>query len=144
MERNFVNRTLNRHNKVLESKLKIYFVEVISDFVSTEFETVFQMFILSISTVFESLDPSNFNEDIFKYLVLLLVKSLKNSEHSEVFSILRLTNFSSDCLNLLNRFKESQGRHPGITNRISLLFKSSLNSREYFRAVIDATTNDSI
>lgn len=145
-ERCDANRMHLRHKKILESKLKKYFVEVISEFVYSEFEPAFQMFFLSILTVLRIVDQPKFKKgSIFKNLVLLLWNSLKNSDldHAKVFGMFRSKSFRPDCIDLISLIEDSRDNDPGITDRMSLFFVSSVNSEEYFQAVIDAVTGDS-
>lgn len=145
-ERCDANRQHLRHKKVLEAKLKQHFMEVVSTFIDAEFEPTFQMFFLSILTVLRVLDQPKFKKgSIFKNLVLLLWNSLKNSEfdHPKVFSMFRSKSFRPDCIDLISLIEDSRDSDPGITDRMALFFVSTVNSQEYFKAVIDAVTSDS-
>lgn len=145
-ERCDANRQHLRHKKVLEAKLKKHFMEVVSTFLDSEFEPTFQMFFLSILTVLRVLDQPKFKKgSIFKNLVLLLWNSLKNSEfdHPKVFSMFRSKAFRPDCIDLISLIEDSRDSDPGITDRMALFFVSTVNSQEYFKAVIDAVTSDS-
>lgn len=145
-ERCDANRMHLRHKKVLESKLKKNFVDVISSFEESEFENTFQMFFLSILTVLRVLDQPKFKKgSIFKNLVLLLWNSLKNSEfeHPKVFTMFRAKSFRPDCIDLISLIEDSRDNDPGITDRMALFFVSTVNSQEHFKSVIDAVTSDS-
>jgi len=144
-ERCDANRIHLRHKKVLESKLKKNFVDVISSFEDSEFEHTFQMFFLSILTVLRVLDQPKFKKgSIFKNLVLLLWNSLKNSEfeHPKVFTMFRSKSFRPDCIDLISLIEDSRDNDPGITDRMALFFVSSVNSQEHFKSVIKAVTSD--
>lgn len=144
-ERCDANRMHARHKKILESRLKTHFTNVVTSFIETEFEPSFQMFFLSILTVLRVLDQPKFKKgSIFKNLVLLLWNSLKNSEfdHPKVFNMFRSKTFRPDCIDLISLIEDSRDSDPGITDRMALFFVSSVNSREYFQAVIDAVTSD--
>lgn len=144
-ERCDANRMHLRHRKILESKLKKYFMEVISEFAYSEFEPIFQMFFLSILTVLRILDQPKFKKgSIFKNLVLLLWNGLKNSEldNAKVFGMFRSKTFRPDCIELISQIEDSRDNDPGITDRMSLFFVSSVNSQEYFQKVVDAVTGD--
>jgi len=145
-ERCDANRLHTRHKTILETKLKINFMKVVSSFLESEFESAFQMFFLSILTVLRVLDQPKFKKgSIFKNLVLLLWNSLKNSEfdHPKVFSMFRSKTFRPDCIDLISLIEDSRDIDAGITDRMTLFFVSTVNSREYFQAVIDAVTSDS-
>jgi len=145
-ERCDANRMHLRHKKVLESKLKKNFMDVVSSFEDSEFEHTFQMFFLSILTVLRVLDQPKFKKgSIFKNLVLLLWNSLKNSEfeHPKVFTMFRSKSFRPDCIDLISLIEDSRDNDPGITDRMALFFVSTVNSQEYFKSVIDAVTSDS-
>lgn len=144
-ERCDANRMHARHKKILESRLKTHFANVITSFIETEFEPSFQMFFLSILTVLRVLDQPKFKKgSIFKNLVLLLWNSLKNSEfdHPKVFNMFRSKTFRPDCIDLISLIEDSRDSDPGITDRMALFFVSSVNSRDYFQTVIDAVTGD--
>lgn len=145
-ERCDANRLHARHKKILETKLKNNFINVVSSFAESEFESAFQMFFLSILTVLRVLDQPKFRKgSIFKNLVLLLWNSLKNSEynHPKIFSMFRSKAFRPDCIDLISLIEDSRDSDPGVTDRMTLFFVSTVNSREYFQTVIDAVTSDS-
>ncbi|XP_029347894.1 uncharacterized protein LOC100569364 [Acyrthosiphon pisum] len=140
------NRLHGRHKKILETKLKNNFIDVVSSFEMSEFDSAFQMFFLTILTVLRVLDQPKFKKGgIFKYVVLLLWNSLKNSDynHPDIFSMLRSKTFQADCIDLISVIEEGQDIDSGVTNRMPLFFVSTVKSREYFRAVIDVVTGDS-
>lgn len=145
-ERCDANRQHMRHKNVLENKLKMNFLQVILTFEESEFEPTFQMFFLSILTVLRVLDQPKFKKgSIFKNLVLLLWNSLKNSdlEHPKVFTMFRSKCFRPDCIDLISLIEDSRDKDPGVVDRMALFFVSTVNSREYFQAVIDVVTSDS-
>ncbi|KAL4143659.1 hypothetical protein QTP88_005969 [Uroleucon formosanum] len=145
-ERCDANRLHGRHKKILETKLKNNFITVVSSFEEPEFDSAFQMFFLSILTVLRVLDQPKFRKgSIFKNLVLLLWNSLKNSDynHPKVYNMFRSKAFRPDCIDLISLIEDSRDTDPGVTDRMSLFFVSTVNSREYFQAVIDAVTSDS-
>ncbi|XP_016661291.1 uncharacterized protein LOC100574406 [Acyrthosiphon pisum] len=140
------NRLHGRHKKILETKLKINFVDVVSSFEFSEFDTAFHMFFLSILTVLRVLDHRQFKRGgIFKNVILLVRDSLKNSDcdHPKIFSMFRSKTFQPDCVDLISLIENSQDIDSGVSNRMSLFFVSTVNSWEYFQAVIDAVTGDS-
>ncbi|CAI6359648.1 unnamed protein product [Macrosiphum euphorbiae] len=145
-ERCDANRLHGRHKQILETKLKNFVIDVVSSFETSEFDSAFQMFFLSILTVLRVLDQPKFKKgSIFKNLVLLLWNSLKNSEynHPQIFSLFRSKTFRPDCIDLISLIEDSRDIDSGVTDRMSLFFVSSVNSREYFQAVIDAVIGDS-
>jgi len=145
-ERCDANRLHGRHKKILETKLKNNFINVVSSFKEPEFDSAFQMFFLSILTVLRVLEQPRYRKgSIFKNLVLLLWNSLKNSEynHPKIYNMFRSKTFRPDCIDLISLIEDSRDTDPGITERMSLFFVSTVNSREYFQAVINAVTSDS-
>lgn len=145
-ERCDANRIHTRHKKILESKLKDYFNDVIISFSNEEFEPAFQMFFLSILTVLRVLDQPKFKKgSIFKNLVLLLWNSLKSSEfeHPRIFGMFRSKSFRPDCIDLISLIEDTRDSDPSITDRMALFFVSSVSSRDCFRGVINAVTSDS-
>ncbi|XP_003246470.1 uncharacterized protein LOC100574764 [Acyrthosiphon pisum] len=145
-ERCDANRLHGRHKKILETKLKNNFISVVSSFKEPEFDTAFQMFFLSILTVLRVLELPKFRKgSIFKNLVLLLWNSLKNSEynHPKIYNMFRSKTFRPDCIDLISLIEDSRDTDPGVTERMSLFFVSTVNSREYFQGVINAVTSDS-
>lgn len=145
-ERVDANRMHMRHKKVLEMKLKKYFVDVVTLFNESEFEHAFQMFFLSILTVLRVLDPPKFKKgSIFKNLVLLLWNSLKSSEYEnpKIFTMFRDKKFRPACIELISLIEDSRDNDPRVTDRMAIFFLSAINDREYFQPVIDAVTGDS-
>jgi len=145
-ERCDAHRLHVRHKKILETKLKNNFKDVISSFEESEFDLAFQMFLLSILTVLRVLDQPNFKKgNIFKKLVLLLIHSLKNSDynHPQMFSLLGAKTLERNCITLISLIEDSRDIDSGVTDRMSLFFVSVKNNRKYFQAVIDAVTSDS-
>ncbi|XP_060877923.1 uncharacterized protein LOC132950461 isoform X2 [Metopolophium dirhodum] len=145
-ERCDANRLHGRHKKILETKLKNNFINVVSTFKEPEFDSAFQMFFLSILTVLRVLEQPKFRKgSIFKNLVLLLWNSLKNSEynHPKIYNMFRSKTFRPDCIDLISLIEDSRDTDPEVTDRMSLFFVSTVNSREYFQAVIKAVTSDS-
>ncbi|KAL4082968.1 hypothetical protein QTP88_023974 [Uroleucon formosanum] len=143
------DRLHRKHKTILETKLKNNFICVISSFAESEFDSAFQMFFLSILTVLRVLDQPKFRKGgIFKHLVHLLWNSLKNSEFKhqfkqKIFSMFRSKTFQPDCINLISIIEDSRDIDPGVTDRMTLFFVSTVYSREYFQPVIDAVTSDS-
>ncbi|CAI6352395.1 unnamed protein product [Macrosiphum euphorbiae] len=145
-ERCDANKLHGRHKQILETKLKNYVIDVVSSFEMSEFDSAFQMFFLSILTVLRVLDQPNFKKgNIFKNLVFLIWNSLKNSEynHPQMFSLFRSKTFRPNCIDLIGLIEDSRDIDSGVTDGMSFFFVSTVNSPEYFQAVIDAVTGDS-
>jgi len=143
-ERYFANQLHKRHIKTLETKLKKYFIEVISSFAELEFELAFHMLFLCILAVFQSLYHPTSKKGIFKRLVFLLWKSLKISKdnHPKMYSMFRSKKFRSDIINLMRVIKYGLDTDPIVIHCMSLFFESTANGREYFQAAINAVTRD--
>ncbi|XP_060872577.1 uncharacterized protein LOC132946544 isoform X2 [Metopolophium dirhodum] len=143
------DRLHGKHKKILETKLKNNFICVISSFAESEFDSAFKMFFLSILTVLRVLDQPKFKKGgIFKNLVILLWNSLKNGEFNhqfkqKMFSMFQSKTFRPDCINLISIIEDSRDTDPGVTDRMTLFFVSTVYSREFFQPVIKAVTCDS-
>lgn len=143
------DRLHRKHKTILETKLKNNFICVISSFAESEFDSAFQMFFLSILTVLRVLDQAKFKKGgIFNNLVHSLWNSLKNSKFNhqfkqKIFSMFRSKTFQPDCINLISIIEDSRDIDPGVTNRMTLFFVSTVYSRDYFQPVINAVTSDS-
>lgn len=134
------------HTNNLETILKKHFIYIVSSIVNTEFELTIKMISLSILIIFIVLDHPKFNiTNIFKMLVFVLNKSLKNSEfeYPEFYSIINSDSFNSDCYGLLSLIESSRDKDPSITDRMAFFFVSTVNGQEYFKTVINAITSDS-
>jgi len=135
-----------RQTKILERKVKINLTNVVSLFFESEFEKAFKMFFLSILIVVRVLkQPKFWKGDIFKNLSQFLLNCLKNYElnDSRVFSMLQSNDFRLDCINMMLEIEDSKDNDPGITDRLTLFFVTSVNSQKYFQKIVDAIISES-
>lgn len=142
-ERCDANRIHEKHKLILDSQIKNLFFKVVSMFSDQDFDLAFQMFFLSVLTVLRVLDHPKFKRgSIFKNLVLLLWGSLKscNFDNRRVYAKLRSKTFRSECIELIS-FIDSRESDPGIVDRLSMFFMSTIDAAD-FQRVIEAVTND--
>ncbi|XP_008181857.2 uncharacterized protein LOC100572091 [Acyrthosiphon pisum] len=135
-----------KQTKILEKKVKINLTNVVSLFFESDFEKAFKMFFLSILTVVRVLkQPKFWKGDIFKNLSQFLLNCLKNYElnDSRVFSMLQSNDFRLDCINIMLEIEGSKDNDPGITDRLTLFFVTSVNSQKYFQKIVDAIVSES-
>ncbi|XP_029347788.1 uncharacterized protein LOC100570368 [Acyrthosiphon pisum] len=143
-ERYDASRLNERHKRILGTKFKKNFKDVVSSFEDSEFDLAFQMFFLSILSVHQALkQPKLKKGSIFRNLVLLLKDNLDNSEYPQIFSLFNSMTFRPNCIDLITKIEDNRVIDPEVVNRMPLFFEPSNNSLEYFQAVIKAATTDS-
>ncbi|KAL5238286.1 hypothetical protein ACI65C_005696 [Semiaphis heraclei] len=144
-ERCDAHRLYERHNKVLHTKLKGYFTDVVSVFTDLEFHSAFQLFFLCILKVHQILNQLKFKRGIFKNLALLLRRLLKNSnyQNEKVYEMFRANHFITDCIDVISIIEDSRDVDPGVIHRMPLFFVSNVSSLKYFQPLIHAVTKDS-
>lgn len=61
----------------------------------------------------------------------------------EFFSMLESNNFRLDCINLMWEIEDCKENDPGVTDRLTLFFVTSVNSQKYFQKIIDTVVSKS-
>lgn len=145
-ERADVNLQHMKYKNVLEVNLNNLFKDVLSSINYSEFKITVQMVFLNILKVFTILDQHRLNKmNLFKNLVYVLWKSLSDSafENPKLYLILKCKSFYFECINLSCVIEDNRNKDLDINNRMSSYCEFILNSKEYFKRIIDTVTSDS-
>lgn len=128
------------HKNVLGSKLKGLFMEVTSTFEKSDFQLAIHIFFLGISKMIKVLQQFEFENDIFKNVVNLLLQFSNDYKlnHFKIFELMSSNYFLNDCNHLNGLIYSIQKTSHRSSGRMNFFFVSEVNSQIYFQGVISA------